>query len=192
MIIFLTVGLIAGNIATDFLFLAGYPFVLLGMIPVTLISYDEKEKWNIYSLGLPYSKKEIVSSKYLTGLLTTIPAIILYCIVYSIKMAVRGEFSFQTITALVMVMLFSGILLPSFVLPFIFGLGAEKGRIIYLLKVGMICGALVFLTDSDSGLNDIVKDLCSATSGAIAFLLSAGLYALSWFLSIKFYEKRKL
>jgi hypothetical protein len=34
------------------------------MLPVTLLSYDEKEKWHIYSGTFPYSRAQIVSSKY--------------------------------------------------------------------------------------------------------------------------------
>ena len=45
-----------------------YPVLIAGMIPVTLYSYDEREKWTLYSGTLPYTRTQFVSSKYLVGL----------------------------------------------------------------------------------------------------------------------------
>lgn len=191
MLMFMTIDIVSGNPVTDFVFMM-YPFIIIGMIPVTLISYDERERWNIYSLVLPYSKKEIVSSKYLTGLLVNIPTAVLYCAVYSAKMLINGEFLTEVVVSMIIMMLCAGILFPSFVLPFIFKLGAEKGRIVYLITIGAAGGLCAAITGADGSLNGTVMKLCSVSSGIIVFLLSVGLYVLSWFLSVKFYEKREL
>lgn len=191
MLMFMTIEIVSGNSAPDFVFMI-YPLIIIGMIPVTLISYDERERWNIYSSVLPYSKKEIVLSKYLTGLLITVPTAVLYCAVYSVKMIINGEFLTEVIVSMIIMMLFAGILFPSFVLPFIFKLGAEKGRIVYLITIGAVGGVCAAITGADGGLNGAIMKLCSVTSGIVVFILSVGLYALSCFLSVKFYEKKEL
>lgn len=45
------------------------PVLLSGIIPITLLAYDERSHWTEYSGALPYSKAQIVSAKYLIGLL---------------------------------------------------------------------------------------------------------------------------
>jgi ABC-2 type transport system permease protein len=42
--------------------------ILMGsVLPMTAIAYDERSKWNEIAVMMPYSKKEIVLSKYLLG-----------------------------------------------------------------------------------------------------------------------------
>lgn len=53
----------------DNVFFILYPVLISSMIPVTLMSYDEHDKWNVYSLTLPYTRGQLVSAKYLTGLI---------------------------------------------------------------------------------------------------------------------------
>ena len=50
-------------------FLLAYPVLLASVIPVNLISYDEKSKWSSFSGVFPYSKQQLVSVKYLMALI---------------------------------------------------------------------------------------------------------------------------
>ena len=50
------------------IFFIVYPTLITSMIPMTLISYDERDRWTQYSAALPYSRGQLVSSKYLIGL----------------------------------------------------------------------------------------------------------------------------
>ena len=47
------------------LFFALYPITISSIIPVNLLSYDEKSNWSLYACTFPCSRKEIVSSKYI-------------------------------------------------------------------------------------------------------------------------------
>ena len=49
------------------LFFALYPITISSIIPVNLLSYDEKSNWSLYACTFPCSRKEIVSSKYITA-----------------------------------------------------------------------------------------------------------------------------
>ena len=62
--LFVICFLVAGFIKKDGFFHA-YSMLMISIVPVTLLSYDEKSKWNIYSQTMPYTKKQIVSEKYL-------------------------------------------------------------------------------------------------------------------------------
>ena len=59
----------AGAVFSDNLFLLFYPIMMAGVVPISLISYDEKSKWNVYAGVFPYSKEELVSVKYIIALL---------------------------------------------------------------------------------------------------------------------------
>lgn len=65
---------------TENMFFCIYISVVTGIIPVTLLGYDERSKWSEYTSVLPYSKAQIVSSKYIIGLVIQI--IVFYFPVY--------------------------------------------------------------------------------------------------------------
>ena len=52
----------------DNLIFGFYPCLFCGMIPASLLSYDERSKWNVYCGTLPYTRAQFVSVKYLFGL----------------------------------------------------------------------------------------------------------------------------
>ena len=64
-IVFLGFSVVNG----DNMFFLFYPCLLCGMIPVNLLAYDERSKWLLYSAALPYSKTQLVTAKYLIGLM---------------------------------------------------------------------------------------------------------------------------
>ena len=64
-VVFIALSLVSsGN-----MFFVFYPCLLCGIIPVNLLGYDERSRWMQYSGTLPYTKRQIVSAKYLIGLL---------------------------------------------------------------------------------------------------------------------------
>ena len=44
------------------------PIMISGLLPSTLLSYDERCKWQEFSGALPVSRAQLVSAKYLLGL----------------------------------------------------------------------------------------------------------------------------
>ena len=50
-------------------FFTYYPCLLCGMIPVTLLSYDERSGWSRSALSMPVTRSQLVSGKYLIGLI---------------------------------------------------------------------------------------------------------------------------
>ena len=92
-----------GNRST--LFLSAYPVLLAGILPVTLISYEEKSKWNQYVGIFPYTKREQVSVKYLDMLAVLSIGLSLAAISQGVTLgnlyfAVGGDFAYRSAKSL--------------------------------------------------------------------------------------------
>ena len=171
----------------DNMFFIFYPCLLCGMIPVNLLAYDEQSRWVQYSGALPYTKAQLVSVKYLIGLFAQGTVLIVTGIAQSVKMAVNSTFVVGDFLALMLSLLAISTLTSSISLPFIFKLGVEKGRVAYYV---MICAASV-------AASSLLRNGAPFFAGEsyvlpILAVLGIGVYALSWYLSIVFYERREV
>lgn len=185
MIVFLAVSCFSN----DNTFFIIYPTLLAGLIPVSLISYDEREKWNIYSATLPYTKAQIVSSKYLIGLFLELAVSFLSAVVQAYHMVTVGSFVWNDYLISVFSVSVAGIIGPSLLLPFIFKFGAEKGRIAYYVVIGVLFA--VGAAAAESGFM-IPEQFMSEWMLAVMAVAVIVLYAISWGLSVLFYRKREL
>ncbi len=172
------------------MFFVFYPCLLCGMIPVNLLGYDERSRWTEYVGTLPYTKTQIVSTKYLIGLFAQTAFLTVTCIVQAVKMGIEGEFVLTEFLVLMMLLLIMATVSSSLTLPFIFKLGVEKGRAAYYVMIGVMCAGSIIASNLLSGemqteikLNGILPIVC---------LVGIGIYALSWYLSIVFYKKREI
>lgn len=172
-------------LGSENIFFAFYPVLIASVIPVTLISYDEKEKWNLYCATLPYSRGAIVSAKYLVGLLSGIVILILSVGVQVLQMIYHGTFTWTNLWGILSSLLSMTLVGPTILLPVIFKYGVEKGRIVYYITIGVICAIGAFSTQMVEVLSDI--NLPLVMSG-IVILLFAG----SWLLSIAVYRRKEL
>lgn len=175
---------------TENMFFVFYPCLICGIIPVNLIAYDERSRWMQYSGTLPYTRAQIVSVKYLIGLLIQAAVMTVTGIMQSVRMAVNGKFVLNDLLVLLLLILILSAYTSSIVLPFVFRLGVEKGRAAYYGMIGFFCAASILLTNllKTPLRTEIRPDLpifLLAVSGA-------GIYALSWYLSVVFYRKREL
>lgn len=175
-------------------FFVCYPCLLCGMIPVNLFAYDERSHWVQYSETLPYTKEQLVSVKYLIGLCAQCIMLLVSGAAYAVKLGMGGSFQVKEFMALILLMLMTSIIAPALSLPFVFKLGVEKGRIGYLIAIGVVC-ALAGVSAGMSG--EILAQDIFLTGGSFAILpicclVIIGLYILSWRLSIAFYEKREV
>lgn len=183
--IFLCVSVFASNN----LFMMVYPFMLIGMISITLLSCDEKQKWNEFVCTLPYSRAQIVSSKYIISIIAVAAAFLISLLMQLIKCSVYySYFHFESNAAIIAYSFFLSILTPALMLPFVFKFGAEKGRILYF-------AVIIALTSCTFILEDKYSDFFSRLSGvqpiAIISLTAVVVFAVSWMISIKLYKSRE-
>ena len=165
-----------------------YPMIVSNIIPVSLMAYDEHDKWEQYSGTLPYTRAQVVTGKYLVGLCLGGAFFLLSMAVAAVRMEIYGSFSLEAWMRMGVILLTIGCLAPILILPVVFKLGAEKGRIFYLAILGVICGVMVGLDVSGISLS-VAQSLWSlvAVLGVVV-----AVYALSWRLSIRFYPNREL
>ncbi|MBQ2999022.1 MAG: ABC-2 transporter permease [Clostridia bacterium] len=175
---------------TDYWFFFIYPGILFGMIPVNLLAYDEHSRWKIFGLTLPFSRAQLVSVKYLMGLLPVTAFTVFGSVAFGIVKLARNSFSWSDIGFFAFGVFFFPLLCSMISLPISFRFGVEKGRTISLFIVGGACGISVVY-------NVFLKDYFTVSMPSITLtilvivgVIILALYALSWKLSIMFYQKR--
>ena len=165
---------------SQFFFL--YPLTMVGMIPVTLLSYDERDGWDKYSLTLPCTRAQLVSAKYLIGLIFGGVVFLLVELLLLIGLSMGGNFDFLSMSSALLLM---GLLGPSILMPFVFKFGSEKGRIAYYFVLALLFAVIAFLIGM--GFYVYLEGISWVVIGAAVLH-----YLGSWRLSILFYEKREL
>lgn len=160
---------------------------------VSFMNMDEVSKWQQYSLALPYGRRKIVLSKYLMILILNTLSIMFVVLCYLISVALgKNVFSADLLLTLIFLSLIMGIVYPSLLLPLVYKLNTEKGRIVLMIINGIVGGMSVTLLQTSSILSDnIFKDIAGFLP-LIILAVVAVLYLLSWQLSVRIYEKRDL
>lgn len=177
-------------VSNDNLFFVFYPCMICGMIPVNLLGYDERSHWVQYSGTMPYTKAQLVSGKYLIGLLAQLTILVVTGVVQAAKMIIAGDFIIGDFAVLMLLMLIVSMLIPSISLPFIFKLGVEKGRTAYYVMIGFVCGVSALVSSLFRG--QLGMEIKPNLVLAILAVVGIGMYILSWYLSIVFYKKRDI
>lgn len=187
--VFLGVCLVGGGN----LFFIAYPAMLCSLVPVTLMTYDERSRWSEYCACLPFTRAQMVSGKYLTGLLCSA---VVWMLNAAMLLVLPGQ-SASTRLFLMAVILCLSLVSPAVCLPFVFRYGTEKGRIAYYLAIGIFFALSYALADrlgiEPGNISTLSGSAHSLLPGlGIACLVCAALYAASWALSIRIFEKKML
>ena len=106
--------------------------VISAMLPITTMAYDEKANWDKYALSLPVSRKTIVLSKYLFGIILTLLSMIIAIPFTALMAYLSPEIEISILTTIVSI----GDIIPIFlavVLPIFFKFGTEKGRFVMMI-----------------------------------------------------------
>ena len=156
------------------------PCVLFCLLPTTLYSYDEKEKWTIYAESMPVSRALYVTEKYLVGVIVMAAYFLLLTLLY-LFFGAREYLPDALISSVAL-----GFLAPAVMLPILLRFGTEKGRLAYLIFIGVIFGGTLILTGGGKGELDMPR-LGSLPEWCLA-LFPLLLYVLSWRLSITLYK----
>ncbi len=166
--------------------MADFSILYAGMMPFSALIYDELSKWDQLAVTMPYSRRELVLSKYVLGYLACGVALVL-CLAISwittaLHLPIGNTFAPEET-------LFLAALGPGFVavtLPLMYRLGAEKGRMLSLLAMGLLGGCVVgLLTVMPEELTQV--EAIPAVVIAGAWGLSAVLNVVSIWLSERWY-----
>ena len=161
-----------------------------GLIPVTLLGYDERSGWVQYSGTMPYTKTQIVSEKYLISLFAQLTMLVATGIAQAVKMTLTGVFILEDFAVLMLLMLTVSTLASSIPLPFIFKMGVEKGRVAYYVMMGFVCGASVLISGFLKG--QPAAEIKPNWVLEILAVIGIGTYFFSWYMSVVFHKKREI
>jgi len=183
----LVVIFLGSAFVNDNLFFVFYPCILSSMIAINLLAYDERSKWDAFCGAMPVSKRQVVSGKYLLGLICQCVIVLLTMLVQALRMHVNGGLAWENLNVLLGTLVSLCCFSVSIPLPLIFRLGVEKGRMVYYVMVGVACGGSFVAADLLQG-ERIPSGLSVWTVAGVGIVL----YMLSWQLSIRWYEKREI
>ena len=167
-------------------FFVVYPVLFGGVLPVTLISYEERDGWNRLCDALPLSRKTVVNERYVMTILCFLALFLLTMAVQAAALTVKGRAA--ELVQLACLLPGVGLLAPAVMIPVTLRWGVEKGRIAYFIFIGVVVALGVM------GANAIT-DLNAEVGGPVMWaipVVAVALFALSWLLSIRIYEKREL
>lgn len=167
-----------------------YPSVVCGMVTVSLMSLDEKSRWLSYSASLPYTKGQIVSEKYLLGLVIQLSVLVLTGIAQTVRMNRSGTLDTESLFVLMALVAATALLTSAVNLPLVFRFGCERARILFYVLIGVICALGVVIPMLLNG--EIKLNIEPVTAAVTAIVIAVLGYALSWVLSVKLYKNREI
>ena len=181
----LFIGIIGG--INDISFATGYILMVLAILSLSTISYDEANHGLNTLFTLPISKSDYVKEKYLFSLIITGIGFVFVTILGCFRKSGFME---------TLVILSTALLLLALSLPFQLKEGNEKGRIVSFVVVFGFIFAFVFLNQCIPKFFESMEETLNnldATMFSIGLLMSSFvLYFVSMMISIRVYKNRVL
>lgn len=161
--------------------------LMVGQYVTGAIAYDETSRWQQYCLTMPFSRRQLVTEKYLLTILCGGCAWLLCALALALQTALDRGVTREELPAILAVLLAMEFLSPALSLPVLFRVGTQKGRIVnfvayvavYMVGYGVVSRGGVFLMQLAPALP------------ALCVVASALLLALSWALACRFYARRE-
>lgn len=171
-----------------------YGGLLLGILPMTLLAYDQNGRFSAYSAALPVTKGQIVGGKYLIGLCGMVLAELLSMTALAAAQLLWGTVTVQLTVATLLQVAMLTLLGNIILLPLAYRLGYQKARYAYYLCIGLCIGLLAsfmgyFVSSGDNALNSLLPAQGSLLVLVVVLAAALALYALSWRLSVAWYGK---
>ncbi len=171
--------------------LSSIAIVYAAMLPITVIAYDERSKWDQLAAMMPYSKRELVFSKYLLGYI----GVALFSIItlaLQVAVGLIGKNGFSTEQGMtIFVTAAAALVLLAINLPFMFWLGVERGRVVFMIIIGVTVFLGMMSADSAKNLlanQTITESQLIVLSGAVTIFANV----VSVFISSKIYRNKKI
>lgn len=171
-------------------FSVGFTVIFCAMLPITVMGLDEKVKWDRVAASMPYSRRELVISKYILGLLCllfagTLAAAGVFVRGFLFKSGISGEMFLSIVPVMSIGLIFQAINFPIH-----FKIGVEKGRLFFLIItvfiVGGLGGVLSIIKIDTASIETLLGNILLLPAGALIISF------LSAMLSIRIFNKREI
>ena len=170
-----------------------YAVLLAYMMPLSVISYDAKCKWDKYAAMLPYTPRQIVLSKYLLSYLLVVYSVLVQLLGQMVEVLVKRSAVDPDSLIVVAATGVVCVLMNALCFPIMYRFGAEKGRFVIFAPIVAVIGAILLLTKTDTGPRfwGVLTALPPAAMSVGAAVLLVALSVLSFHLSVWFYLRRR-
>lgn len=187
-VVMMLVGVLSMKEGSNFFMM--YGGLMLGILPMTLLTYDQNSRFSAYSAALPVTKEQLVGGKYLIGLCGMVLAELLSMAALAAAQllwaTVTVQLTMATLLQVAMLTLLGNVIL----LPLTYRFGYQKARYVYYLCIGLLASLMgYFVSSGDNALDSILP---AQGSGLVLVAVVAAvlvLYAASWRLSVAWYGK---
>lgn len=156
--------------------------VWCSMLPFTAIAYDERSHWNQLAAMMPYSRRDLVLSKYVLGWLCMAAAMVFSGVIQAVASALgRGSLDLLTLG----LSFLGGMISLAITLPVVLRFGVEKGRMGFLVIVFGVALLAGFIADSAEKLPGLrlpamaLLPVAAIAATAISIPLSMKLYQVN-------------
>jgi len=162
--------------------------VWASMMPFTAMAYDERSKWDQLAAMMPYSRRDIVLSKYVLGWLCCGAAVLVSLVVQTVLTVLHAPMAALSPQENLLGFCSAAAAL-AVTMPLMFRFGVERGRLVMFLMIFVVCG-------SSAAVVSIAEEMGSGLSRTppmvpVGMVLAAVvLTAVSIPLSMRLYQKR--
>lgn len=126
LVVFLVIGFVQQSPA----YVGSMLMVMLLLLPVNAMAYDENARWDAYALTMPITRRDLALSKYLLTLLGAAGAALV-----SVACGLLMSAGLREVLATVGLLLAAGLCMVSVLLPLLFRFGVQKGRMLMIVIV---------------------------------------------------------
>ncbi len=171
-------------------FLSGMIVLMMSMLPITSFSYDQHAKWDLFSQTLPVSRRQVVLSKYVLGLLAVatgaILATILNLIVAFIK-SLEVDISYLLIANGLIALV--ALVFISILIPLVYQFGVEKSRLLMIVVLAIPSVLALWLSRAGVAIPafDEITPAVLFVSGLVCVV---GIMLISYVISVRIYMKK--
>ena len=175
---------ILGVASEDFVMFGSMIIVFSAILPITAISYDEKNNWDSYALTMPIARTDLIISRYILGMIF----LTLSFLITVILTIAFGSGAFKESILESLAILAVGIILMSVIFPVIFKYGVEKGRNFMMMVLLAPTGAIILFSKLGFTLPDIEagKMLLYSLPAVTLTVLTASIL-----ISVSIYKKKE-
>lgn len=180
--------IILATIRPDNSFWAVYGTFFFVTLISSLMAVDEQSRWLSYCDILPLKRRDIINERYLLSLFLTAALVVLFLILSLIFR--HADMPTVLVTAGMMVAL--SLLAISVSMPINVKFGTAKGQMVRMTVIVVMVACGMFIINYAGPITAILLQVRASVLlfSAAAFIIL--IFALSWLLSIRIYEKKNL
>lgn len=170
-------------------FTRGFAIMYASMMPITALAFDEQAKWDYYAEMMPYKKRDLTLSKYTVGILF----LLMVCVIEALAIIVTGVIQNQSIELIqsylttIVVIASAATILMALNLPIIFKMGAERGRMVYIVL--MVLAAIVVTNFAE--MKNVFWNLNESTILLLFVAAAVAALLISMAISVKVYNSKR-